>query len=65
MAIYKFFLKNIKSKVGSYIWKWKDKVQEEKRIVRFVKVLDQKTQSIIQVKFLLALQKTKGELRNK
>ena len=65
MSLYKFFMKNVKVKVGSYIWKWKNKVDDEKIIIKFVNVLDSKTQSMIKIKFLLALQRTKGELQKK
>ena len=44
MSLYKFFMKNVKVKVGSYIWKWKNKVDDEKIIIKFVNVLDSKTQ---------------------
>jgi len=36
MSIYKFFAKNIKNNVGKYIKRWKNKVDEEKRIMSFV-----------------------------
>ena len=36
MSIYKFFAKNIKNNVGKYIKRWKNKVDEEKRIISFV-----------------------------
>jgi len=65
MALYKFFLKNVQKGVGSFIKRWKNKVDEEKRIMKFTHILDMKTQSIIKTKFLIALKKTKCELEKK
>jgi len=39
MSIYKFFSKNVQKNVGKYIQKWKNKIDEEKRIMSFVKNL--------------------------
>jgi hypothetical protein len=62
MSVYKFFSKNIQKNVGSYLKRWKKKVDEEKRIIRFVDLLDSKAKSMTKLKLLLAFQKTKGEL---
>ena len=43
MSIYKFFAKNIKNNVGKYIKRWKNKVDEEKKIISFVNNLQRKT----------------------
>lgn len=63
MTIYRFFLKNIRLKVGSFLWKWKNKVEDEKRVLHFVQILDRKTQSMVKTKFLIALQKSKQEFQ--
>ena len=60
MSLYKFFLKNVKASVGSYIKRWKNKIDEEKRILKFTQIVDVKTQSMIKTKFLIALRKTKS-----
>ncbi len=65
MSLYKFFLKNVKNSVGSYIRRWKNKIDEENKIVKFTQILDTKAQSIIKSRFLMALTKTKSELEKK
>lgn len=60
MSLYKFFSKNVKNYVGTYIWRWKNKIDQEKRILRFVEIVDTKSKSMIKTKFLLAIQKSKG-----
>ncbi len=65
MSLYKFFLKNVKTNVGSYIRRWKNKIDEENRILKFAQILDIKTQSMMKTKFLMALRKTKSELEKK
>lgn len=59
MSIYKFFARNVKKNIGEYIWKWKNKVEEEKRIMNFVKTLERKTESIVKTKLFSVIQKTK------
>jgi hypothetical protein len=65
MSLYKFFLKNVKISVGSYIRRWKNKIDEDNRILRFTQILDIKAQSIIKTRFLMALTRTKSELEKK